>query len=174
MYCIEQQNMKNEEHANFPRAGFVRRLGALGYDFLVGSAVYAVAHFCAFGVIAVAANYIPGLCQDNHDIQKCLIESKFYTGYLFAVVGFFFVWFWSHGGQTLGMRAWRLKIQRMDGNTISMFQAVIRLCTAFLGLGNLWLLSRNSEGMSLPDRMSGSEMVVLSPEANRIKHWDQL
>lgn len=166
--------MKNEEHANFPRAGFVRRLGALGYDFLVGSAVYAVAHFIGFIAVGVAANYMPQVCQDNHDIQQCLIQSKVYSGYLLAVVGFFFVWFWSHGGQTLGMRAWRLKIQRMDGNTISMFQAVIRLCTAFLGLGNLWLLSRNSEGMSLQDRMSGSEMVVLSSAANRIKNWDQL
>lgn len=166
--------MQHEEHANFPRASFVRRLGALGYDFLVGCAVYAVAHFIGFIVVAVTANYLPQLCQDNHDIQQCLVQSKFYSGYLLAVVGFFFVWFWSHGGQTLGMRAWRLKIQRMDGTTISMMQAVIRLFTAFLGLGNLWLLSRNSEGMSLQDRMSGSEMVVLSPEANKIKNWHQL
>jgi uncharacterized RDD family membrane protein YckC len=166
--------MQNEEHANFPRAGFVRRLGALGYDFLVGSAVYAVAHFVGFIVVAVLANLNPTVCDDGADIQQCLITSNVYSAYLIAVVGFFFVWFWSHGGQTLGMRAWRLKIQRMDGNSISMLQAIIRLFTAFGGLGNLWLLSKNSEGMSLQDRMSGSEMVVLSPEANKIKNWNQL
>jgi len=41
-------------------------------------------------------------------------------------------------------------------------------------LGNIWLWSKQSENMSLQDRISGSEMVVLSPSANRIKNWDQL
>lgn len=27
----------------------------------------------------------------------------------------FFGWFWIHGGQTLGMRAWRLQVRRLDG-----------------------------------------------------------
>lgn len=28
----------------------------------------------------------------------------------------FFGWFWIHGGQTLGMRAWRLQVRRLDGD----------------------------------------------------------
>lgn len=174
IFSCEHNKMQKEQHADFPRASFIRRLGALGYDFLVGAAVYAVAHFAGFIIIAILANLNPTVCDDGADIQQCLITSKVYSGYLITVVCAFFVWFWSHGGQTLGMRAWRLKIQRMDGQTISVTQAVIRLCTSFFGLGNLWLLSSNSEGMSLQDRMSGSEMVVLSHAANRIKNWDQL
>jgi len=166
--------MTQENHADFPRAGFKRRLGALLYDYLVGMAVYAVAHFIGFIVIAVLANLNPSVCDDGADIQQCLITSNVYSGYLIAVVCLFFIWFWTHGGQTLGMRAWRLKVQRMDGQSITTFQAILRLCTGFLGLGNIWLWSKKSEMMSLQDRISGSEVVVLSLEANKIKNWDQL
>jgi len=166
--------MTQENHADFPRAGFKRRLGALLYDYLVGMAVYAVAHFIGFIVIAVLANLTPSVCDDGADIQQCLITSNVYSGYLIAVVCLFFIWFWTHGGQTLGMRAWRLKVQRMDGQSITTFQAILRLCTGFLGLGNIWLWSKKSEMMSLQDRISGSEVVVLSLEANKIKNWDQL
>lgn len=168
--------MTQENHADFPRAGFKRRLGALLYDYLVAMAVYAVAHFIGFIVIAVLANVNPSanICADGTDIQQCLITSDLYSAYLIATVCFFFIWFWTHGGQTLGMRAWRLKIQRMDGSTITTFQAMLRLATGFFGLGNIWLWSKESEGMSLQDRISGSEVVVLSMEANKIKNWDQL
>ncbi|MDP2560679.1 RDD family protein [Psychrobium sp. 1_MG-2023] len=166
--------MTHQDHADFLRAGFGRRLGALLYDFLVAMAVYAIAHFIGFAVVTLAANLNPTVCDDAMDIQRCLITSDVYSGYLIAVVCFFFIWFWTHGGQTIGMRAWRLKVQRMDGRSITTFQAIIRLCTSFFGLGNIWLLSKNSEGMSLPDRMSGSEMVVLSPEANKIQNWTRL
>jgi len=36
-------------------------------------------------------------------------------GLLFFVGLGFFGWFWVHGGQTLGMRAWRLQVRRLDG-----------------------------------------------------------
>lgn len=166
---------KNQEnHADFLRASFMRRFGALMYDFLVAMAVYAVAHFIGFIIVAILANLNPTFCSDNADIQQCLITSNVYSSYLIAVVCFFFIWFWTHGGQTLGMRAWRLKVQRMNGASITPFQALLRLATGFFGLGNIWLLSKNSEGMSLQDRISGSEIVVLSVEANKIKNWNKL
>ena len=41
--------MLNTEHANFPRAGFFRRLGAAVYDSLLAVAVYMVS-----GAVALA------------------------------------------------------------------------------------------------------------------------
>jgi uncharacterized RDD family membrane protein YckC len=38
--------------------------------------------------------------------------------YFFTIGLGFFGWFWTHGGQTLGMRSWRLKVQRLDGSTL--------------------------------------------------------
>lgn len=37
---------------------------------------------------------------------------------LFLVGLGFFGWFWTHGGQTLGMRVWRLRVRRIDGSAL--------------------------------------------------------
>lgn len=33
-----------------------------------------------------------------------------FTFYLISIVGFFYCWFWTHGGQTLGMQAWKIRV----------------------------------------------------------------
>ncbi|HSW15424.1 MAG TPA: RDD family protein [Solimonas sp.] len=38
----------------------------------------------------------------------------------------FFGWFWTHGGQTLGMRAWRLRVRRLDGLPLRWPVAAVR------------------------------------------------
>lgn len=38
--------------------------------------------------------------------------------YFFLVGLAFFGWFWVRGGQTLGMRAWRLQVRRADGSAL--------------------------------------------------------
>jgi len=38
----------------------------------------------------------------------------------------FFGWFWTHGGQTLGMRAWRLRVRRHDGQPLRWPTAAVR------------------------------------------------
>lgn len=45
---------------------------------------------------------------------------------LFAVGLAFFGWFWVHGGQTLGMRAWRLQVRRLDGAPVRWPIAAVR------------------------------------------------
>lgn len=47
-----------------------------------------------------------------------------------VVVAAYFIASWRRGGQTLGMRPWRIRVSRDDGNTISMQQAVIRVLVA--------------------------------------------
>ena len=47
-------------------------------------------------------------------------------GLLFGVGLFFFGWFWVHGGQTLGMRAWRLQVRRLDGAPLRWPIATVR------------------------------------------------
>ncbi|MDD1627213.1 MAG: RDD family protein [Methylococcaceae bacterium] len=58
---------------------------------------------------------------------------------------FFYGWFWTHGGQTLGLRAWKIKILTLDQKPINWTQALLRFTTsiiswAFFGLGFLWIL----------------------------------
>ena len=46
--------------------------------------------------------------------------------YLFVVGLGFFAWFWTHGGQTLGMRVWRLRIAVGDARPLSWLNAGVR------------------------------------------------
>ena len=49
----------------------------------------------------------------------------FYLG-LYLTAFFFFDWFWRHGGQTLGMRAWRLKVEGIEHEKITFKQSATR------------------------------------------------
>lgn len=65
--------------------------------------------------------------------------------YLLLVSFFFYAWFWTHGGQTLGLRAWKIKVLTLDRKPITWKQALLRFSIAilswfFLGLGVLWIL----------------------------------
>jgi uncharacterized RDD family membrane protein YckC len=68
-----------------------------------------------------------------------------YTTLLIAVSFLFYGWFWTHGGQTLGLRAWRLRVQRRNGRPLSWPYAARRFAAAATllippGLGLLWML----------------------------------
>ena len=76
----------------------------------------------------------------------------------------FYGWFWTHGGQTLGMRAWRVRVVNAQGESIGWEQALKRYFSALfswlaLGLGFAWILF-DRENCSWHDRLSGSYLVV--------------
>lgn len=75
----------------------------------------------------------------------------------------FFGFFWTHSGQTLGMQAWRIRIQNADGSAISWRQSLLRFGTApfallALGLGYLCMLV-DKQQRTLPDIVSDSQVV---------------
>lgn len=75
--------------------------------------------------------------------------------YLLVIISSFYLWFWTHGGQTVGMRAWRLKLQTTEGQTINLAQGLFRIITAippWLGFGLFALLAseRKVESLSTP------------------------
>jgi uncharacterized RDD family membrane protein YckC len=76
----------------------------------------------------------------------------------------FYGWFWTHGGQTLGMRAWRIKVVDGNGGPIDWKRSVIRYFAALLswlpaGLGFIWILF-DRDNCSWHDRLSGSYLVM--------------
>jgi uncharacterized RDD family membrane protein YckC len=54
-----------------------------------------------------------------------------YCLYLFLVVGLYFVWFWTHGGQTLAMKTWRIRLVRQDGKPVDIRSASVRYMAAW-------------------------------------------
>lgn len=150
-----------------------RRLAAIVYDSLLLTAVLLVATGLALG-LAVAI-----LGSESVKHHSPLPGNPFFSTYLLLVCFFFYGGFWIHGGQTLGMRAWRLRVQRLDGRGIGWWQVLLR----FL-IGGLWLVPvayldrvlgvgtslSLSVGLAcltlmlalrLPDRLSETELVLL-------------
>ena len=80
----------------------------------------------------------------------------------------FFGWFWTHGGQTLGMRAWRMRLLDADGNDVTWRASFVRVAAAglsvsALGLGYLWMwLDRDR--LTWHDRLSGTRLVLLQKD----------
>jgi uncharacterized RDD family membrane protein YckC len=111
--------------------GFLRRLAAQIYDILLLIALLFVA----------TALLLPFTTGEAVIPQQLLI----YRIYLAVISFFFYGWFWTHGGQTLGLRAWKIKVLTLDHKPVSWNQALFRFATAivswaFFGLGFLWIL----------------------------------
>ncbi|WP_420936151.1 RDD family protein [Alteromonas sp. A081] len=83
----------------------------------------------------------------------------------------FFLWFWKRGGQTLGMRAWRLRIFSTVEEPVTMTRLITRLVGSLFGLGTLLVLFDVKEKQSLQDRLAKTEVLKLSKEANDHKSW---
>ena len=64
---------------------------------------------------------------------------------LLAVTAAYFIVSWTRGGQTIGMRAWKLRVVDADGATLPWPRALLRFAVAIvslaaIGLGFLWCL----------------------------------
>ncbi len=164
----------NPEHANFPRATFLRRLGAIVYDTLIAAGILIFAVIAGFIVFVILIE--TGLISDHgyKIVSDALLAVPLYKGiwqlYLTVTLASFYAYFWSRGGQTLGMRTWRLKIQHPNGQSIGMVAAYARVIWSLLGIGNLFILL-SSDKLALQDRMTRTEVVQLSKEANEMKNW---
>ena len=65
------------------------------------------------------------------------------------------------------MKAWRLRVQNQDGSLINKSTGLKRIVPTLFGLGNLLVLFDRQNRLSLQDRLTHTEVVVLSLEANR-------
>lgn len=106
------------------RANIGRRLMAIVYDTCL---VFALLLFAGGLVFVIRGGSAPPS------------NASWYSVYLAGVVVAFFVGFWTHGGQTLGMRAWRLQLVNHDGSRITWQTALKRLSLAFVSLAALGL-----------------------------------
>ena len=123
--------------------------------------------FAIQGLISLDVIALNGAEDVSARIQGSLLLSGIRSSLLVLVGLVFFGYFWTKSGQTIGMRAWRLKVQTSQGSLISWPQAIIRSISALLGLGNLVVLVDFKNKKALQDYLSKTEVVTLTKEENK-------
>jgi uncharacterized RDD family membrane protein YckC len=135
-------------------AGVLRRLGAMLYDGLIVLAL----------LFIVTALFLPLTGGEAITPGESGALERVYQAALVMVVVVFFGVFWTWRGQTIGMLAWRLRVQRVDGGALTWRDAVVRLMgasvsLAVLGLGYFWIWI-DRDRLAWHDRWSGTRLVV--------------
>lgn len=129
-------------------AGLLPRIGAAVYDALLLLALF-------FLATALVDPFLP----DDHVPAGTL----WFQLYLLLVSYLFNGWFWTHGGQTLGMRAWRLRVTDESGQSIHWGRAGLRfLCAVPIWLTLVGLLFCIGGGLAPQDRLSRTRVVRLA------------
>lgn len=112
-----------------PACPLWRRLAALVYDLLAALAIVMVVGLVA--QLATGGQLIATGAQ--------VVIPAWYRPLQALVLGGYFAASWRYGGQTLGMRPWRVLLRSREGGAASWRQVLIRLLVAASPLGLLWL-----------------------------------
>jgi uncharacterized RDD family membrane protein YckC len=97
--------------------GFVRRLVAMMYEGVV-----------LFGVVAVVGFLYSTLTQQRHALQG-RAGMQFV---LFVLIGLYFIWFWTRGGQTVAMKTWHVFLLDAEGRPVRARRALARYLLSWL------------------------------------------
>jgi uncharacterized RDD family membrane protein YckC len=98
----------------------LRRVAALPYEGLLMLALMLVMSFPIAGLKGATLSGVPHLM---------------FQFYLFAILLTYFTWFWRHGGQTLPMKTWKLRVVTRDGAPLDWKFALRRFACAALFYG---------------------------------------
>lgn len=141
-----QTSLRTDGEMPSNRAGLMRRLAAAAYDLLLLIALW----------MLVSALFLP-LNEGNAPQPGTPLFSAHRLA-LLATTAAFYIGFWKFGGQTLGMRAWKLELIRDDGLPMTWLDCVRRLLASLVsilpaGAGFWWLLV-DGENRTWHDRLS--------------------
>jgi uncharacterized RDD family membrane protein YckC len=136
------------------RPSFLRRLGAFVYDTLL-----------VIPLLMLAT--VPTLAIDDFEARRALHLP--FLLWILLVTAAYFVWNWTRSGQTLGMKAWRLRLLSDEGGAVPSANAIKRFFAAILawaplGAGVLWMYI-DPNGSTLQGRLSSTRVVVMRKPA---------
>lgn len=165
----------HDEDQLLPPAPMLRRSLAMIYDGLICIAVLLVTSWAYTMVAAFAVGFER---YEEMMTSGSLKADPLLSSVLFIVLYLFFGYFWTRSGQTLGMQVWRIRVQNLNGISISWSQALKRFMVAAISLFLALLCLYNwgswtliiltpaliavfwpINGESLTDRLSKSQMV---------------
>jgi uncharacterized RDD family membrane protein YckC len=115
-------------HAPLRTPSLLRRLACFVYEGVV-----------LFGVVMIAGYLYSSLTQQRHALQGQWGLRSF----LLVVLAIYFVWFWSHGGQTVAMKTWHIRLIAADGGPVTQGRALARYLMSWVwfmpALASVWL-----------------------------------
>jgi uncharacterized RDD family membrane protein YckC len=133
-----------------PTAGLARRLAAMVYEALL---LFAVAFF---------AGWIFFFASGGRDATAGWLRHALQI-FVLVVFAAYFLWCWLRGGQTLAMRAWRIRLVDVTPR-----KALLRFALAVplvpTGISILWSLF-DRDRQFLHDRLSGTRLVLAGVSA---------
>lgn len=111
----------------------------------------AILFISGWAFLAVARALDPALSRPL--LQLCLL----------GVTITYFAYCWTHGGQTLPMKTWRIRLVTRDGGAITLPTAIRRYLFALAGvglcgLGLAWVIF-DRDRQFLHDRLAGTKIV---------------
>lgn len=128
--------------------GMGRRLVAMLYEGLVLFA------------ILIAGFLFPQIVLSGFGFQA---SGRLLWIHCFLLLMMYFTWFWLHGGQTLPMKTWKIRLVDRNGGPLRPTQAILRYCamlpsTLLLGVGILWAVF-DTDKQFLHDRIAGTRLI---------------
>jgi uncharacterized RDD family membrane protein YckC len=135
------------EKSATPAPAILRRVASMVYELLL---VVALLFIAALAYILLRNPMAPG-------------GKMYFQAYLLLVMAGYFLWFWTHGGRTLAMKTWRLRVVAANGGPVSLRQATLRFVIAFVGIGCfgagiVWAWF-DPERQFLHDRVAGTRLI---------------
>lgn len=103
--------------ANMVTPGLARRLACFVYEGVL-----------LFGVVMIAGYLYSSLTQQRHALEG----RHGLQAFMLVVLAIYFVWFWSHGGQTVAMKAWHIRLVGVGGRPVSQARALLRYVLSWI------------------------------------------
>lgn len=140
--------MRRSENLSPP--GVLRRLACMSYEAIILVAVVLLGLLLPQALLGALAHRAA--------------SATTLWAHLFSLLLVYFGWFWTHGGQTLAMKTWRIRLVSTDGTAVRPGLALLRyaLCwpsLLFFGIGVLWACV-DRDGQFLHDRLTGTRLIA--------------
>lgn len=138
------------DNARFPAAGLRRRLASLLYESLLLLGVLAAGFMLPYLIVGLFLEVAP--------------QGWFAWLHIMLLLGLYFVYYWRHGGQTLAMQTWGIRIVDAGRDQPpELRRALLRYVLSwpsvlFCGAGLIWAVF-DRDGQFLHDRLAGTRVI---------------
>lgn len=144
-----------ETYSDLKIASPVKRLIAAVYDFML-----------ILSLLMVTTGIVNQVFNHGEAVEGPLFQS-----FLFILIYAFLAYFWMRNGQTLGMMAWRLRVQTTEGYKLNFMQCLLRYLVGWISIlcafaGFIWMFL-NKQKMAWHDLASSTHVVEL-PKGSKI------